>query len=343
MRIRFFAMLFALVLLAFSAAACAEQENMEHYLILGADEWGVSEEGSARSDAIVLTTLDYGNDRVVFTSISRDSVVKPGFRKDSVRINALVRSSEGEQVLIDYLEAAYGLKISGYFVINFSGAVDIINAIDGVTIELSQDEVDYINYHAGEYDGYPLQAGDCLLNGAQTVCYMRCRKLDNVFGRQTRHANVFHAVMEKVRGLSLLKAATLFDEVMGMYRSSLTVTQQAALIYRAAGLLDGQVETYSLPAEGTYRYGTDKYGTSGLLFDIHESRLHLYNWLGILGPGEFIDEKPVDHSHQAGQPEMEGVAGGEQKPDNTPTPTPEPAGRGAQGGKGGRSGQSAGS
>lgn len=280
MRIRWMAaVLFLMVMLVVSPCVMAQKADIAHYLLVGVDGWGLNTEGSARSDAIILVSLDYAQDRILFTSFARDSIVKPSYRKGTVKLNTLVRSSEGEQVLVQYFEEAFGLEIEGYFVINFSGAVDLINALGGVNLNLSKDEVSYIDYHAGEYRGYPLSPGVCRVNGAQALYYMRCRNLDNDFGRQGRQGNVLRAVMEKVSSVTPLRAMGLLDDVLGMYRTSLHGGRQVELVLKALKLRDAEVLIKSLPAEGTFRYGEDSHGTSGLIFDLEKNQTLLYEWL----------------------------------------------------------------
>ena len=275
------------VLSAFSVQADEAQEiDIEHYLLVGVDGWGLNQEGGARSDAIILASLDYGRDRITFTSFARDSIVKPAYRKGTVKLNTLVRSAEGEQALIHYLEEAFSIPISGYFVINFSGTVDVINAVGGVDIELSQAEADYVDYHAGPYEGYPLGEGVCRLNGAQALYYMRCRGLDNDFGRQGRQGKALRALVGKLSDITPLKALFLVDDVLGMYRTSLSVGAQFELAMKAIPLRRAQVHTYSLPAEGTYRYGKDSHGTSGLEFNLEANRALLFERLEIPAPGQ---------------------------------------------------------
>lgn len=287
MKIRWLAAaLFLVLLLALSSCALAQKEDMAHYLLIGVDGWGLNTEGSARSDAIILASLDYGHDRILFTSFARDSIVKPSHRKGTVKLNTLVRSSEGEQVLVRYFEEAFGLEIEGYFVINFSGAVDLINALGGVQLNLSKEEVSYIDHHAGEYRGYPLSPGVCRVNGAQALYYMRCRSLDNDFGRQGRQGNVLRALMEKVSSITPLRAMGLLDDVLGMYRTSLHGGRQVELALRALKLRNADVIIKSLPADGSFRYGKDSHGTSGLIFDLEKNRAFLYEWLQIENPFE---------------------------------------------------------
>ncbi|MBQ8617297.1 MAG: LCP family protein [Clostridia bacterium] len=283
-----------MLLLCFVPAfsACAEEKiDMEHYLLVGVDGWGINKEGGARSDAIILASLDYGRDRITFTSFARDSIVKPAYRKGTVKLNTLVRSEEGEQVLIDYLSEAFGVPIKGHFVINFSGTVDVINAIGGIGIELSQDEADYIDYHAGVYEGFPLSEGECRLNGAQALYYMRCRSLDNDFGRQGRQGKALRAMVGELSRITPMRALMLVDDVLGMYRTDLAIGAQFELAMKAIRLRGADVQTYSLPAEGTYRYGKDSHGASGLEFDLEESRALLHELLGIEAAEPITEEK----------------------------------------------------
>jgi len=289
-RKRLFGAVLAFLILVCSTCALAAQRDMAHYLLLGVDGWGANEEGSARSDAIILTSLDYEKDRIIFTSFARDCIVKPSYRKGTVKLNTLVRSAEGETVLIDYIEEAFGVPISGYFIINFSGAVDVIDAIGGVEIDLSAAEVDYLRHHAGDYDGYKLKEGPCLINGAQALYYMRCRGLDNDFGRQGRQGKVLRAVLRELSDITPLQAVLLLDDVLGLYRTNLSGGQQLELALKAIRLRRADVVTHSMPQEGSFRYGTDSHGASGLLFNMETNRESLYALLDTENPFSVREE-----------------------------------------------------
>lgn len=279
----------ALLLLPFSALAAPR--GMAHYLLVGVDGWGLSEEGGARSDAIILATLDYDEDRVTLVSFARDALVQPSYRKGLVKMNALVRSSLGDQALVDYIEETYAIPVSGYFLVNFSGAVDMINAIGGVEIELTGAEANYIRVDVGRYAGYPLEEGRCLLNGAQALSYMRCRTLDNDFGRQSRQADVMRAAFRRLSQLSVLDALRLLDDLLGMYRTDMKVIDQVALVKDALSLRGAQLETHSIPAEGTYHYAMDGTGASAVEFDLAANQALFWQWNGMQPPGGWTAEE----------------------------------------------------
>ena len=282
--IRRIAALCAAFVLIFAAAAQAE--DMAHYLLVGVDGWGVSVEGGARSDAIILASLDYESDRIVLTSFARDMLVEPVHRKGMTKINMLVRAQVGEQALRDYIEQTFGVPISGYFVINFSGAVDLIDAVGGVDIELTEEEAGYLRHYAGDYDGYVLHSGLCRLNGAQALAYMRCRHLDSDFVRQQRQRNVLEAVLEELDGVTPLRAIRLFGAIWGMYRCDMTIREQLVLAKNLTSLDDAEAEMHAIPVEGTFRYGESEGGIHGIEFDLEENRRLLGEWLGVEIPDD---------------------------------------------------------
>jgi len=283
------AALLLLLLLPFSAMAAPQ--GREHYLLIGVDGWGLSEEGGARSDAIILATLDYDEDRVTLVSFARDALVQPSYRKGLVKLNALVRSTGGDNALVQYIEEAFSIPVSGYFLVNFSGAVDVINAIGGVEIELTRQEANYIRQDVGRYKDYPLEEGLCRLNGGQALSYMRCRDLDNDFGRQHRQGNVLRAAFRSLTQLSMLDALRMLDDVLGMYRTDMRMFDQVALVKNALSLRHARLETHSLPAEGTYQYGVDGTGASALAFDLPANQALLWQWLGMEPPEGWTEEE----------------------------------------------------
>ena len=233
---------------------------MAHYLLLGIDGWGLNVEGAGRSDVIMLASLDYDHNRVVITSFARDGLVRPeGYTRD-VKINSLVRNTAGEQGLIDYIETTYGVPIDGYFVVNFSGAMEIIDVIGGVSVELTDSEVLYLRKKAGDYD--------------------------SDYGRQNRQANVLRAVMDELRDITPGKAIKLLERIARLYRTDLSGAQQIELVKNAVRLRRATLEKYSIPAQNAYSYGEASDGTSGLKFNLEKHQALLREWLGLEAPAE---------------------------------------------------------
>lgn len=276
----------AAVILAMGLFVGSRPRGMAHYLLLGVDGWGLNVEGAGRSDVIMLASLDYDENRIVLTSFARDGLIQPQGFTSQIKINTLVRYTDGEQGLVDYIQTTYGVPIDGYFVVNFSGAVEMIDAIGGVTVELTAQEVQYLKRMAGDYDNYHLHEGECRMNGAQALAYMRCRKLDNDYGRQNRQGNVLRAAMDELRNITVGKALKLLESLDGLYRTDLSAARQAELVKNLVHLRRASLERHSIPAQDAYSYATASDGSSGLRFNLEKHQVMLREWLGLEAPAE---------------------------------------------------------
>ncbi|MCL2811765.1 MAG: LCP family protein [Clostridia bacterium] len=245
--------------------------GVQHYLFAGKDNWGslaTAEQG--RADAILLITLDSDAKSVSMTSFLRDTMVDmPGGSRN--RLNTLARI-HGDEALRTYVEDTYALDLAGMFSINFSGAMQVIDALGGVTINLTRAEVSYLRRAVGDFGPeYILREGPCRLNGAQALSYMRCRNLDSDFGRIDRQANMLAALMQEARGMSLNKVLRVVPEVMGNYATGLSLSEQLTLARHLYALRNAPLRRHQLPAPGTYRY-TSVGGSSMLRINVEKNK-----------------------------------------------------------------------
>ena len=160
-----------------------------HYLLLCIDQWnsrprpeGIDpptyESGSRRdlygnTDGIVILTLDTVAHRIMLCSIVRDAaILKPNSTEEKQyygRIN-YVYNDYGPEALCRLISEHLGIKIEKYILFNFSQIQDIIDlpSLDGVYVELNQNEISYLARYAVpklsviKADGYFAVRGDPL-------------------------------------------------------------------------------------------------------------------------------------------------------------------------------------
>lgn len=259
----------------------ARPTGQQHYLLLGTDNWGVIDE-NPRSDAIMLVTLDFNRNKLLLTSFLRDTqVTLESGRED--KLNTLTRSG-GEDKLLDYLEYTYDIEIEGTVTTNFSGMVQLIDAIGGITVDLTAGEVREILKNAGDYPpDYLVHEGECRLNGAQALAYMRIRKLDNDMGRANRQANAMKAVVAQAKNIGLSEALAILPNVQDFYRSDMSFTQQAELLRDAYRLRNAPMERQQIPADGTYRFSSLR-GASVLTMNLEKNQQAFWAFLGRIDP-----------------------------------------------------------
>lgn len=233
--------------------------GMRHYLLLGRDQWGVTND-VGRTDVMMLVSLDYDRQGVLLTSFLRDTqITLPKGGKD--RLNTLAQYY-GDQALADYLTDTYGIDIAGTFSVNFTSMMHILDAVGGITVDLTAAEVRYLRKQAGDYGAeFTLREGPCKINGAQAVAYMRCRSLDNDMGRTMRQANVLQALMQQVRGMQSAQVIQLVPQLAGRYTTNVALTEQLALARDAFTLRNAELCRHQIPADGTFRYASLRGGS----------------------------------------------------------------------------------
>jgi polyisoprenyl-teichoic acid--peptidoglycan teichoic acid transferase len=181
-------------------------------LILGSD----AREGvvGARTDTIIVATIDPTSGKVAMVSLPRDTVnvpIAPG-QVYPGRINSLFwdferasgKTGEALRKTKQALAYAFGIEIDYYALLEFDGLVRLVNSIGGVKITLDEPFIDPSLRLGGK--GLRLKAGARVLDGKTALAYARSRHSDSDYERSKRQQQVIAAAGEKVRsrGMSAL-------------------------------------------------------------------------------------------------------------------------------------------
>lgn len=226
-------------------------------LLIGTDAYDDDQRG--RSDAIILVRLDAANKTIRMVSFLRDLYVKiPG--RGSNRINASYIWG-GPELLKKTLEANFGVTVDAYAEVNFERLTKVIDAIGGVTVEVSEAEREqlnsilrFYNTHTGsEVDDQLLEAsGEQLLTGKQALCFSRIRKIDSDFQRTSRQRKVVEAAFHKVMSLDRLSLIALALDNMDAVTTDLSVEDVVKLAPLAIRSKNAVFSSMQVPAEGAY-------------------------------------------------------------------------------------------
>ena len=250
------------------------------YLVLGMDNYGSLEE-TGRSDAIMLAQVDFTRTKINAVTFTRDMLIE-NEKGRLTKINTVVRGSD-EQTLCDLLYQNFGVKVDGWFRVNFTSVIELVDAIGGAEVELTEEEVRYLNKHAGIYPKYPLKEGLSRLNGGQALTYARCRKLDSDFGRGERQGKLLAAMVKQTKRMTAANLVAVFGALKHAWRSSLSLPQQAGLLFKALWLRGAKIEHIGVPFENEWRYG-DANGISGVIADLPANRALLLDALNLKDP-----------------------------------------------------------
>ena len=238
-----------------------EEEHIVNILLLGEERIG-SGNARGRTDLIMIATLDTEQRTVKLTSIMRDILVAiPGHTDD--RINS-VYGKGGIELLKEVIALNFEIVPDGYMLVDFDSFEKIIDNLDGVTIELSAQEAEYLN--TTNYISNPayrnVVPGLNKMNGNQALGYCRVRHvptIDNVysdFGRTSRQRVVLNAIFEKMKTKNLFQLAIVANSCLPLVETDLSASQISDYMEKAVESKITNFVQMRIPINGTYSDAT---------------------------------------------------------------------------------------
>ena len=164
-----------------SSLAANTEDGMMNIALFGVDTRENNEESGTRSDAIMIMNVNPADQSVKLVSLMRDSYVDvPGYGSTKL---CHAYGYGGPQLMMETLNENFDLHITEYMVVDFAQMASIIDAVGGVTVTLTEEELAETNKYIDEYcweNDMPAdeikEAGEQKLNGVQAMTYGRIRK-----------------------------------------------------------------------------------------------------------------------------------------------------------------------
>ncbi|MBQ4553286.1 MAG: LCP family protein [Clostridia bacterium] len=237
--------------------------GMHHYLLLCSDSWsGSSEDAPRNTDGIMLVTVDTIAHRVMLTSFIRDMLV---MRPDGAygRLNGIAKRFSIEEMM-QTLNSHFGLDIQKYILVDWNNVANIIDALGGVDITVTNGESIRLrdkNAYKSDWTEPVLKgAGTYHFRGYAAVIYMRIRSDISVDGerydyrRTTRARNVVSSLADSLREVdynsAVQIATTVFNNITA---TNMTLKDFLDAAGYAFELRDADIEQFRIPIDGTGR------------------------------------------------------------------------------------------
>ena len=190
------------------------ESGIENIFLFGEDNHSDGEHG--RADTMILLTLDKNRNLLKQTSFMRDIYIYiPGHYY--AKLNEAYAIG-GAKLAVETIEYNFGIKADKYMVVDFNSFTDIVDSLGGIDLELTYDEIEYINwqsyrnkqvdteteidpdsfeYDYNENDEY---VANVHLNGRQALWYARDRdSAGSDFDRTQRQRIVIDTILSKFK------------------------------------------------------------------------------------------------------------------------------------------------
>ena len=259
-------------------------KGITNILLIGQDRRPGEER--ARSDSMILCSMNENTHQITMVSLMRDMYVPiPGH--GSTRINAAYAYG-GMPLLDQTIEDNFGIHIDGNAEVDFEGFMNLIDKMEGVDIELTAEEAEYLNANnTGLVDGvsrdrWNLVPGVNTLDAEQALAYARTRFIGNSdWERTDRQRTVLAKIAEKVKGLDPFSQVSLIHSALDYMTTDLGTFKILELGFKVvANDMNLSNQSYRLPVEGTYTSESIE-GMSVLVPDTAANASYLKQYLGI--------------------------------------------------------------
>lgn len=277
------------------------------FLIIGIDSKydGIKTNSSFNGDALMVVTFNPKNLNTTIFSIPRDTYVKIGCTGNENKINSA--TGYGTKCMIDTVEELIGLDIDYYAKINFKGVVSLVDAING--IEVNVPEPDYPKHYCVDNSdrkgkGICLTPGLNTLDGEKSLALTRIRKAFALgdFKRVQNQQLVLEATLNKMKGVRNvntffkildtishnLETNMSTKEILSLYNISKNILTKDTTLNVEKSYLSG----YSLMVNRAYTYQPYQ-GSLDEIIDMMKYNLELKNPT-LIKEVSFNKEKPYE-------------------------------------------------
>lgn len=228
-----------------------------------------SEDGSGRSDAIIIATIDSVHDKLKITTVMRDSYVNiEGHGMDKINH---AYAFGGPALAVKTLNENFGLNIDNFASVNFESLPTIVEAFGGIQMEIRDEEAPYIS---GINSG-----GTYTLNGQQALDYSRIRKIGNDYERTERQRKILSALFKT--GLSLPKTSypSMINTIAPVLTTSLNTGDILSLATKVVTMGGGTLQENRFPRDEDIVPNDSTDGIYYMKFDIQTVKKAIQDYI----------------------------------------------------------------
>lgn len=241
-------------------------QQILNILIIGADTRYNQDRGN--SDTMILVSIDTKNKKLKLLSFMRDTYVAiPGYEDNKLTASF---SLGGAQLTVRTVQMNYGIQIDRYVIVDFKSFKNIIDKLGGLDIELTQEEVDYIDWQTwknnqadtrNELNAYSytykpnsegVEVAKVHLNGRQALWHARNRGEDGIcsgddYVRTERQRNVISIMINDLKKSDITTLMNIVYDIGPMITTNFKATEITSLATNITKYLKYDIISQSAP------------------------------------------------------------------------------------------------
>lgn len=214
------------------AARAYKKLNEEPFIIYLS---GMDDEGQVtlygHNDVNIYVVCNPKTRQILLVTTPRDAYVHMAGNGGKSGLDKLTHAGNaGVDEAMSVLENIYGIAADYYVRLNFTGCVNIVDALGGITVN---SDVDFTNGTDAWDKQFHYVKGENKLNGEQTIAYVRERQafVDGDFQRGRNQEAALEGIINKVTSPSiLLNYSAVLDSVSEMMLTSMPTSAISTLV-----------------------------------------------------------------------------------------------------------------
>lgn len=232
------------------------QNRVDNILLIGKDSSKSKE--PARSDSMIILTVDNINKSLKLTSLARDTLVKIKGRGYEKLNHAYAYGKE--KLLIETINDNFNLDIKDYAVVDFMSFIEIVDILGGVEVDVKEHEINHLNKFIEICYGfnhpnkgnikYIENKGINNLNGYQALAYARIRKIDTIYKRDERQRAILTSIANKLSNTSITKYPKLVKSVLNNVDVNISFDKIMRLAFLSHELASYDIRQLEFPLKG---------------------------------------------------------------------------------------------
>ena len=230
-------------------------------LLIGEDTRGkeILDEGT-RADSAIIVSVNIDTKQITLTSILRDAWAYWETEKGNAetgqfgKINGAMSTGD-INAYINCLENLYKIQIDNYAIVNFDSFESIVDELGGVTLEITDAEINEINSHQKRYGHVTIEKkfegskGKQKLTGKEALAYCRIRKLDSDNMRADRQKTCLIKIFNQTKKASTVKLLKIVKKLIPYVKTNMGKSEITKIAKYAftQGWLDFDTYMQNLP------------------------------------------------------------------------------------------------